>query len=424
MSSFARPAFALLVPLLAVIAALAFVSAQQFSATATETVSGMKLQIAGKAASCDSFENPTKCSIQGGQEFTIAVAVESLPAGASGYIGFQTLLYYGELRYKPNADIGNEIVWPDSALPVRSPGNPGGEEGIVGHGSVSSLTPPLVVSTYLGNVMQLRATCTETAATFPLVLIAYNAAEQPLGTGFRLSDEDGGLTVAAKSTGQAVLDLDGNPKTDAQTVDVASRVEINCAGPTATPIPPAPDLVVQSMQVTLETGGACNFTSTTLGIRVFVENVGPIDAGPFAVEVNGAQQTVAAGLESGMKASLWFSGYVNGENTAIVDAADQIDEMNEANNSVTQILPVPTLPLSCTPTPTLTPTATPVGVSGDVNCSGAVTSIDAALILQFTAALTDSLPCEHLADVNSNGSVDAIDATLVLQFVAGLIGSL
>ncbi|MCH8160907.1 MAG: hypothetical protein IIB88_03325 [Chloroflexi bacterium] len=420
MSSFARPAFALLVPLMAVVVALAFASAQHFSATATETATVMKLQISGEAVSCDSFEHPTKCSIMGGHEFTIAVAVESLPAGASGYIGFQTLLYYGELRYKPNADIGNEIVWPDSALPVRSPGNPGGEEGIVGHGAVSSLTPPLVVSTYLGNVMQLRATCTETAATFPLALIAYDAAEQPLGTGFRLSEAEGGQTVPAKSVGQAVLDLDGNPETDAQTVDVASTVEINCAGPTGTPILEAPDLVVRSMQVTLETGGACDFTSTTLGIRISIENIGSIDAGPFVVDVNGDQQTVTAGLESGMKASLWFSGFLNGENSATVDATDQVIELDESNNSVTQILPVPTLPLPCTPTPT----STPAGVLGDVDCSGAVTSIDAALILQFVAALTDSLPCQQLADVNSSGAVDAIDATLVLQFVAGLIGTL
>ena len=120
-----------------------------------------------------------------------------------------------------------------------------------------------------------------------------------------------------------------------------------------------------------------------------------------------------------MKASLWFSGFLNGENSATVDATDHVIELNEANNSVTQILPIPTLPLPCTPTPT----STPSGVLCDVDCSGTVTSIDAALILQFVAALTDSLPCEHLADVNSNGSVDAIDATLILQFVAGLIDS-
>ncbi len=428
--SFNRTAFALVIPLLAVAAALTFVLAQQFSATASETASVMKLQISGSAASCDDFENPTKCSIMGGEEFTIAVAVGSLPAGASGYIGFQSLLYYGDLVYNPNADIANEIVWPDSALQVRSPGNPGGEEGVVGHGALSSQMPPLVVSNYTGNVMQLRATCMEVGATFPLALIAYDATEQPLGTGFRLSEDDGGQTVSAKTTGQAVLDLDGNPETDAQTVDVATTVEINCVEPIVTPVLELPDLVVRSMQVTLETGGACDFTSTSLGIRVSVENVGPGDAGAFVVEVNGDQQTVEEGLASGMKESLWFDGFLTGENSATVDATGLITEEHETNNSVTQILPIPTLPLPCTPTPTRTPsptpspTPTPIGVAGDVDCSGVVTAIDAALILQFIAGLTSTLPCEHLADVDSSGATDAIDATLVLQFVAGLIDTL
>ncbi|MCI0850069.1 MAG: dockerin type I repeat-containing protein, partial [Chloroflexi bacterium] len=140
----------------------------------------------------------------------------------------------------------------------------------------------------------------------------------------------------------------------------------------------------------------------------------------------GDQQTVGAGLGSGMKASLWFSGFLSGENSATVDATNQVMELDETNNTLTQLVPVPTLPPTCTPPPTFTPTPTPTpaGAAGDVDCSGAVTSIDAALILQFIAALTDTLPCEQLADVNANGSVDAIDATLILQFVAGLIGTI
>ena len=424
-SSFIRPTLALFVPLIAVVVAITFTAAQQFSATATETESSIVLQVAGKAANCDSFEHPTKCSVQSGEEFTIAVAVRSLPADASGYVGFQSLIYYDGLIYKPNSEIGSEVVWPDSALPVRSPGNPGGEEGVVGHGSLSALTPPLVVSNYLGNVMQLRATCTETAAeTFQLALIVYDAAEQPLGTGFQLSEEDGGGTVPAKSTGQAVLDLDGNPETDAQTVDVAGTVEVHCSGGTATPGGPLPDLVVRGMQITLETGGACDFTSTTLGVRVFMENVGEGDAGPFVVEVNGDQQTVAAGLAAGMTDSLWFSGFVYmGENSATVDVTDAVIEEDETNNTLTQFVAVPTLPLPCTATPTqtITPTPAPPGFPGDVDCSGGVTAIDAALILQLIAALTDTLPCEDLADVDESGAADAIDVTLVLQFVAGLL---
>ena len=58
---------------------------------------------------------------------------------------------------------------------------------------------------------------------------------------------------------------------------------------------------------------------------------------------------------------------------------------------------------------------------GDVNCSGGVDAIDAALVLQYTAGLTGSLPCQGSGDLNANGSPDAVDAALILQFVAGLI---
>ncbi len=378
----------------------------------------MSLEVSGEAVSCDAPDSPSMCSVEGGEEFTVAVAVDNLPADSSGYIGFQSLLYYGELTYNPNPDIENEIVWPDSALPVRSPNSPSGSEGIVGHASVTSQTPPLEVSTYVGNVMQLRLVCTETQQSFQLVLIGHNAEEQPLGSGFRLSEADGDVTVAAKVRGQAVLDLDGNPNTDAQTVDVAATVQINCSGPTPTPVPPNPDLIIQGMSVTLETGGACDFTTTTLGIRIGIANAGNVDAGPFVVDVNGIQQTIDDGLAVDEKLSLWFAGFSSGENVAFVDATLLVEEMSELNNEVSQILPVPTLPLPCTPTPP------PVRVPGDVDCNGTVTSIDAALILQFIAALTDTLPCENNSDVNDNSSVDAIDVTLILQFTAGLLSSL
>ena len=61
---------------------------------------------------------------------------------------------------------------------------------------------------------------------------------------------------------------------------------------------------------------------------------------------------------------------------------------------------------------------------GDVNCNGAVDSIDAALILQLDAALASSLRCQDTADVNGDGAANSIDAALILQFVAGLLGRL
>jgi pimeloyl-ACP methyl ester carboxylesterase/photosystem II stability/assembly factor-like uncharacterized protein len=74
-----------------------------------------------------------------------------------------------------------------------------------------------------------------------------------------------------------------------------------------------------------------------------------------------------------------------------------------------------------TPTLTLTPTPTPLGLTGDANCDGTVSSIDALLVLQYAAGLIGSLRCQGNADVNSDGSVTAIDAALILQYDAGII---
>ncbi len=65
----------------------------------------------------------------------------------------------------------------------------------------------------------------------------------------------------------------------------------------------------------------------------------------------------------------------------------------------------------------------PAPLSGDADCSGAVTSVDAALVLQFDAGLIDPLThaCLFGADVNNDDNLNAIDATLILQLVAGLI---
>ncbi len=75
----------------------------------------------------------------------------------------------------------------------------------------------------------------------------------------------------------------------------------------------------------------------------------------------------------------------------------------------------------------LSPRTGPVSAGvllGDVDCDGAVNSIDAALVLQLGAGLIPSLRCQEGADTNQDGTINAIDAALILQFDAGLIDSL
>lgn len=134
------------------------------------------------------------------------------------------------------------------------------------------------------------------------------------------------------------------------------------AQPTAPPATPAalPDLLPTRMNIQLETGGACNYTSTGLGVKVVIQNIGAGDAGPFAVEVNGVRQDVA-GVAAGATAQLWFGGLVSaGENVAVADAAGQVSESDEGNNRLAERLPIPTLPPTCTPA---APTATTIAAS-------------------------------------------------------------
>jgi hypothetical protein len=78
-------------------------------------------------------------------------------------------------------------------------------------------------------------------------------------------------------------------------------------------------------------------------------------------------------------------------------------------------------------TPTDTPggptsTPTPAAVVGDSNGDGQVNSIDAALVLQYSANIISSI--SFRADANLDYSINAIDATLILQFAAGLLAQL
>lgn len=183
-----------------------------------------------------------------------------------------------------------------------------------------------------------------------------------------------------------------------------------------------PDLVVTGMRIELEPGASCLMPGRSLGIWAEFANIGNADAGPFVVEVNGAQQTIGLGLPQGATASLWFASYpLGGDSTAMVDATFLIEESNEENNRLTMPLPLPTPPPTCTPTPTPTATPTPRARPGDADCDGAVSAIDAALVLQYSAGLLASLRCPAAADANSDGRINAIDAALILQYVAGLL---
>jgi alpha-tubulin suppressor-like RCC1 family protein len=91
--------------------------------------------------------------------------------------------------------------------------------------------------------------------------------------------------------------------------------------------------------------------------------------------------------------------------------------------------PKETPPATSTPTRTatavVTATATAVqALCGDVNGSGGVDSVDAAIVLQYDAGLFQTFRELDNADTNGDGAVNSIDAALILQHTAGRLAAL
>lgn len=110
-----------------------------------------------------------------------------------------------------------------------------------------------------------------------------------------------------------------------------------------------PDLIISDITYN---GGTpqCGTHPPDLGARVWVQNVGNAPAGPFVIDVNNGNQQTVDGLAVGEEMSLVFGG-VLGSVTAVADATNLVEESDESNNSFSTILPIPTQPPPCTPTP-------------------------------------------------------------------------
>lgn len=70
------------------------------------------------------------------------------------------------------------------------------------------------------------------------------------------------------------------------------------------------------------------------------------------------------------------------------------------------------------------PTSAGAPLYGDASCDGRVNSIDAAVVLQYSAGILQSLGCPANADVNGDGRANSLDSALILQYAAGLIAYL
>ncbi|MCH8949266.1 MAG: hypothetical protein IIB87_02680 [Chloroflexi bacterium] len=333
---------------------------------------GMRSEVAGKTPPCPAEACMAltvksggtcadgACTVSTGEKFTLAVEIEVAPAG--GYIAAQTWIEYGsDLTYDSAAAPADEIVWPGcaAAIALRSLG-PG---TAVSHGCLSGLIPPLPVSIYTGNFVELSFTCSSDPSSTMVRLV-------PLGVS------------PAGSAGTAFAEPAPGPFSN-QIVSGVRDLTVNCAAPTATPTG------------TLTATPASSATPMPTGVATATPPGTPVG-------------TPAATPTGGPTATPTFTTSTPGATP--VDGA-----------TATPVTPAATSTATSEPSPTPTLAATLVG---DANCDGNVDPIDAVFILQWSARLLAALPCPANADASENGIVDPLDAVLILQFSSGLIDTL
>jgi len=187
-----------------------------------------------------------------------------------------------------------------------------------------------------------------------------------------------------------------------------------------------PDLTVTGMAIELETGDSCYFTPT-LGIIVGLKNNSMIDSSSFDVQINdGTPTRILGGLRGNEYATLWVPGYEVSENSVYVDSLDEINESDETNNFLSQFLPIPTAPPSCTPLPiTSTPTIsyTPSITSTPLPTESYTPTQTPSPTGSFTPTVSYTPTLENTrtptqtydSDINEDGKVDAEDLMILLE---------
>ena len=208
--------------------------------------------LGGSAVTCDSkmgtVQNPAKCMLEQGSSFVVKIVANSIPP--AGYSAWQTFLAYGELMYKPTTDIADEIVWPDSAFPLRVPSSPSGTEGNVKHGALNSLgPPPIPISTQVGSLVELQMNCqgSDRLVLLPLVplrsfLVNLDAKLHSFGgpDGSAYAAAGPAVAIAVTTEGFLNLDLDNDGLLDNDSeligYPVHTLIDVNCVEALAPPI--------------------------------------------------------------------------------------------------------------------------------------------------------------------------------------------
>ena len=180
-----------------------------------------------KGGDCDNPVRPAKCNVAAGSQFILSVEV--LDAPDAGYVLVQTFIDYGlELTYKKGV-LADEMVWPDGVITLRNQAGP----GLVAHGGLTGFFPPIPVSFFEGNVVELLMNCSEGPSSTDVVLLPEgDPVAGTSGTAFKDPDDIlivpnfGPLTINCidvAASDIALADTDGDGCTDLQELGLDER---------------------------------------------------------------------------------------------------------------------------------------------------------------------------------------------------------
>ena len=173
----------------------------------------MAMSVSGPGVTCSGGE----CDVPLGGDFTVSVDIVTAPI--QGYIGVQTFIDYGtDLTLQPRAEASDEFLWPDAGsddVVVR--GEPG--PGMISHGGLSGLIPPLPTSSYEGALLELDLVCSDSFSRTPVRLLPASASR-------------------TSGSGAAFVRMDGTVQIDIPVK--ADSVIVNCGEAPPPPPPPQP----------------------------------------------------------------------------------------------------------------------------------------------------------------------------------------
>lgn len=163
-------------------------------------------------------ELSSKCSVQRGEQFTLAIDAFKVPA--NGYVLAQAMVSFDQvLEFKQRPVANDEVVWPDAVVAVH--GNPPGNAfagGITGFGNQAT-------STYVGVIIEFDFTCPTSEST---------AAIEILPNDDPVAGTSGALFVEAGSFPNQII-----PHLSSLTISCTDVPPTATPFPTSTPFSPA-----------------------------------------------------------------------------------------------------------------------------------------------------------------------------------------